>query len=103
MLDAIHNGRARGNGQMAADLVEGEDAEDVAAYVAKAVGQSGEKYARDPATRAADSGSVRAVCHKSVCLQGLPPLLRCGAAEPLSSRKIRGAGDPGRWGESPFA
>jgi mono/diheme cytochrome c family protein len=39
ILDAIHNGRARGNGQMAADLVEGEDAEDVAAYVAKAVGQ----------------------------------------------------------------
>ena len=29
VLDAIHNGRARGNGQMAADLVEGEDAEDV--------------------------------------------------------------------------
>ena len=41
VLDAIHNGRARGNGQMAADLVQGQDAEDVAAYVAKAVGQSG--------------------------------------------------------------
>jgi mono/diheme cytochrome c family protein len=40
VLDAIHNGRARGNGQMAADLVEGQDAEDVAAFVAKAVGQS---------------------------------------------------------------
>jgi mono/diheme cytochrome c family protein len=40
VLDAIHNGRARGNGQMAADLVEGKDAEDVAAFVAKAVGQS---------------------------------------------------------------
>ena len=40
MLDAIHNGRARGNGQMAADLVEGQDADDVAAFVAKAVGQS---------------------------------------------------------------
>ncbi len=40
VLDAIHNGRARGNGQMAADLVEGQDAEDVAAYVAKAVGQT---------------------------------------------------------------
>ena len=39
VLDAIHNGRARGNGAMAADLVEGEDAEDVAAFVAKAVGQ----------------------------------------------------------------
>ena len=39
MLDAIHNGRARGNGQMAADLVEGQDADDVAAFVAKAVGQ----------------------------------------------------------------
>ena len=43
VLDAIHNGRARGNGQMAADLVEGADADDVAAYVAKAVGQTGEK------------------------------------------------------------
>jgi mono/diheme cytochrome c family protein len=40
VLDAIHNGRARGNGQMAADLVEGKDAEDVAAYVAKADGST---------------------------------------------------------------
>jgi mono/diheme cytochrome c family protein len=39
VLDAIDNGRARGNGQMAADLVEGEDAEAVAQYVAVAVGQ----------------------------------------------------------------
>ena len=39
VLDAIHNGRAQGNGAMAADLVEGEDAEDVASFVAKAVGQ----------------------------------------------------------------
>jgi mono/diheme cytochrome c family protein len=43
VLNAIHNGRARGNGQMAADLVEGQDADDVAAYVAKAVGQTTEK------------------------------------------------------------
>ncbi len=34
---------------MAADLVEGEDADDVAAYVAKAVGQTGRSNA-DPAT-----------------------------------------------------
>ena len=40
VLDAIHNGRARGNGQMAADLVEGQDADDVAAFVAKATGLS---------------------------------------------------------------
>ena len=40
VLDAIENGRARGNGAMAADLVEGEEAEAVAAFVAKAVGQS---------------------------------------------------------------
>jgi mono/diheme cytochrome c family protein len=45
VLDAIHNGRARGNGNMAADLVEGQDADDVAAFVAKAVGQSGQKPA----------------------------------------------------------
>jgi mono/diheme cytochrome c family protein len=43
VLDAIHNGRARGNGQMASDLVQGQDAEDVAAYVAKAVGQTTKK------------------------------------------------------------
>jgi mono/diheme cytochrome c family protein len=40
VLDAIEKGRARGNGQMAAGLYTGKDAEDVAAYVAKAVGQS---------------------------------------------------------------
>jgi mono/diheme cytochrome c family protein len=38
VLDAIENGRARGNGQMAAELYTGQDAEDVAAFVAKAVG-----------------------------------------------------------------
>jgi len=42
VLDAIENGRARGNGQMAADLYEGQDADDVASFVAKAVGQAGE-------------------------------------------------------------
>jgi mono/diheme cytochrome c family protein len=40
VLDAINKGRARGNGNMAAQLVEGKDAEDVASFVAKAVGQS---------------------------------------------------------------
>jgi mono/diheme cytochrome c family protein len=39
VLDAIEKGRARGNGQMAAQLYTGEDAEDVANFVAKAVGQ----------------------------------------------------------------
>ncbi len=42
MLDAIEKGRSRGSGQMAAGLYTGEDAEDVAAYVAKAVGQTGQ-------------------------------------------------------------
>lgn len=42
VLDAIENGRARGNGQMPADLVQGEDAEAVAKYVAKAAGASSE-------------------------------------------------------------
>ena len=40
MLDAIQKGRARGNGQMAANLVEDEDAEAVASFVAAAVGQA---------------------------------------------------------------
>jgi mono/diheme cytochrome c family protein len=42
VLDAIENGRARGNGQMAGGLYTGADAEDVANFVAKAVGQTGE-------------------------------------------------------------
>ena len=42
VLDAIKNGRSQGNGQMAAGLYQGKDAEDVAAYVAKAVGQTGQ-------------------------------------------------------------
>jgi len=42
VLDAIKNGRARGNGQMAAGLYTGQDADDVASYVAKAVGQTGQ-------------------------------------------------------------
>jgi mono/diheme cytochrome c family protein len=41
VLDALKNGRARGNGQMAAGLYTGQDAEDVSNYVAKAVGQTG--------------------------------------------------------------
>ena len=40
VLNAIENGRARGNGQMAADLYTGEDAQNVASFVAKAVGQA---------------------------------------------------------------
>jgi mono/diheme cytochrome c family protein len=42
VLDAIKNGRSRGSGQMAAGLYSGQDAEDVASYVAKAVGQTGQ-------------------------------------------------------------
>ena len=45
VLDALKNGRARGNGQMAAGLYEGEDAEDVASFVAKAVGQTNQAAA----------------------------------------------------------
>ena len=38
VLDAIAKGRARGQGQMPAGLVDGEDAQDVAAYVAAVAG-----------------------------------------------------------------
>ncbi len=41
VLDAIKNGRARGNGAMARNLVSGKDAEDVAEFVSLAVGQKG--------------------------------------------------------------
>ena len=40
VLSAIDNGVSRGNGQMPADIYTGEDAEDVAKYVAKSVGAS---------------------------------------------------------------
>jgi mono/diheme cytochrome c family protein len=43
VLNAIKNGRAQGNGQMAANLYTGQDAEDVANFVAKAVGQTGQQ------------------------------------------------------------
>ena len=48
VLDAIEKGRARGNGQMAANLVEGEDAEAVAQYVALAVGEDPNPPAEAP-------------------------------------------------------
>jgi mono/diheme cytochrome c family protein len=40
ILNAIQQGRARGQGQMPAGLVDGQDAQDVAAYVAKVAGHS---------------------------------------------------------------
>ena len=40
VLNAIEEGRSRGNGQMAAGLYTGQDAEDVANFVAKAVGST---------------------------------------------------------------
>jgi len=39
VLDAIAKGRARGQGQMPAGLVDGEDAQDVAEYVAAVAGR----------------------------------------------------------------
>ena len=39
IFDAIAKGRARGQGQMPAGLVDGQDAQDVAAYVAAAAGR----------------------------------------------------------------
>jgi mono/diheme cytochrome c family protein len=38
-LDAIKNGRARGNGQMPRNLLQGQDAKDVASYVAAVAGR----------------------------------------------------------------
>ena len=39
VLDAIEKGRARGQGQMPAQVVEGEEADNVAAFVAKTAGR----------------------------------------------------------------
>jgi mono/diheme cytochrome c family protein len=41
VLATIKSGKAAGNGQMGAELYTGQDAEDVAEFVAKAVGQAG--------------------------------------------------------------
>jgi mono/diheme cytochrome c family protein len=41
VLTTIKNGKSAGNGQMPAGIFSGSDAEDVAAYVAKATGASG--------------------------------------------------------------
>jgi mono/diheme cytochrome c family protein len=38
VLDALAKGRARGNGQMAAQIYTGQDAQDVASFVAKVAG-----------------------------------------------------------------
>ena len=59
MLNAIENGRARGNGQMAGGLYTGQDAEDVANFVAKAVGsteQAGGSEGGSGASSGASSG-----------------------------------------------
>ena len=37
--DAIKNGRARGSGQMPAELLDGQDAQDVANFVAQVAGR----------------------------------------------------------------
>ena len=58
VIDAIEQGRSRGNGQMAADLVVGDDVEAVAAFVAKAVGQSGENLEAAPGDDAAAPETV---------------------------------------------
>jgi mono/diheme cytochrome c family protein len=41
VLDALAKGRSQGNGEMAKELYVGKDAQDVANFVAKAVGQAG--------------------------------------------------------------
>src|SRR3954470_2149944 len=41
VLDAIDKGRSNGNGQMPAQIYTGQDADDVASFVAKAAGSSG--------------------------------------------------------------
>ena len=61
-LDAILKGRSNGNGQMPANIYTGQDAEDVAKFVAKSVG--------------AGSASRPAVDVKSTSVQVFRPLVR---------------------------
>ena len=60
MLDAIKNGRARGNGADGGRALQGKDAQDVAAFVAKAVDQTVPSAPSRPSGRPARHG-----CRKS--------------------------------------
>ena len=78
---------------MAAELYTGEDAEDVASFVAKAVGQTGAAVRRLTRSATASARCRLALgCRRSGCYSP--------ARLPLSSRTRREAGDPLRWGES---
>jgi mono/diheme cytochrome c family protein len=55
VLNAIENGKSAGNGQMAGGLYTGQDAEDVANFVAKAVGST-ETPAEEEDAPGADAG-----------------------------------------------
>ena len=110
VLDAIENGRASGNGQMAADLVEGEDAEAVAEFVAvvggqdprtepRAVGAGRRSERRCPRP---GIGAARSSSHfPGTGAGGAASAGSCrrtgrydAAPHPLNPRWTRGAGDP---------
>jgi mono/diheme cytochrome c family protein len=59
VLNAIENGRAQGNGQMAANLYTGDDADKVASFVAKAVGQTGQQGGGGSGGESGESSSGR--------------------------------------------
>ena len=124
VLDAIKDGKSNGNGQMAAGLYTGQDADDVAAYVAKAVGSPrGERRRREESGgRRGGRGGGRGVrrqpsrgaggscrpsrgsAHVAGSLHArfrLPPeqVLTYRAA-PLSSRPDGKRGTRSSWGES---
>src|SRR5215217_2448090 len=82
VLDALKNGRARGQGQMAAGLYQGKDAEDVAAYVAKAVGQTGQASSRRTADFAANTAK-RLQAGSSTGVRLSPRTVRVPAPAPL--------------------
>src|SRR3954452_14141474 len=75
VLDALKKGRARGNGQMAAGLYEGKDADDVASYVAKPVGQTGQGQERN---RLGRTGRLqKPQTRRSAFMQPISAVLRC--------------------------
>ena len=90
VLDALKNGRARGNGQMAAGLYEGEDAKDVADV--RRQGRRADRPgrgrrpaaerrgARSAARVSATSANLRRTSRRlrqTACLQAFFQLLRC--------------------------
>src|SRR3954447_22291659 len=100
VANAIQEGRARGNGQMPAELVTGKDAQDVASFVGAVAGRQLELSGvttPPPPDLSGESGNLLVV-RTSLALAGLFPLATMPPFKPLSPGRTAlgpGTGDPG--------